>query len=179
VKQNEKRKQIQIHEREVTMNLKIKKKVIVDLDVVTVSIWDKKGENSQLATEFIGRIKNKEFYVITPFFLLELVSNWKYSQLKDYTEEFYLKFTDTMLSNEDLDEKIDSININDKKVIVELISNGVKSEDSLLVLIASILDADYLITFNRVHLKNKKEVINEVLKKNGLKAIRIVGPERV
>ena len=39
--------------------MKTKKKIIVDLDVVTVSIWDKKGENSQLATEFIGRIKNE------------------------------------------------------------------------------------------------------------------------
>lgn len=159
--------------------MKTKKKIIVDLDVVTVSIWDKKGENSQLAAEFIGRIKNKEFYVITPFFLLELVSKWRYSQLKDYIEEFYLKFTDTMLSNEDLDEKIDSINIDDKKIILELISNGVKSEDSLLVLVASIFDADYLITFNRVHLKNKKEVINEVLKKNGLSSIKIAGPEEV
>ncbi|MBI2654758.1 hypothetical protein HYX02_08205 [Candidatus Woesearchaeota archaeon] len=159
--------------------MKTKKKIIVDLDAVTVSIWDKKGENSQLATEFIGRIKNKEFYVITPFFLLELVPKWRYSQLKDYIEEFYLKFTDTMLSNEDLDEKIDSINIDDRKVILELISNGIKSEDSLLVLVASIFDADYLITFNRVHLKNKKEAINEVLKKNGLSSIKIAGPEEV
>ena len=157
----------------------MKKKVIIDLDIITVGIWDKKGENPKLATKFINRVKNKEFYVTTPFFLLELVSKWRYSRLKDYIEDFYIKFTDEMLSNEDLDNKIDSMNIDDKKILHELVINGVKDEDSLLVLVASIFDADYLITFNRVHLKNKKQTINEVLGKNGLKSIRIAGPEEV
>lgn len=97
-----------------------KKKLLIDLDVVTVSIWDKKGKNVELAVEFTDRVKNREFYVITPFFLLELVSKWKYSQLKDYIEEFYLKFTDDMLSNEDLDEKIDSMDIDDKKEVTKM-----------------------------------------------------------
>ena len=156
-----------------------KNKVIVDLDVVTISIWDKKGQQVEIANNFIKRVKSREFNIITPFFLLELVSKWKYSQLKDYIEEFYLKFTDRMLSNEDLDEKIDSMNIDDEKIITELKSRQIKGEDSLLILVASIFDADYLITFNRVHLKNKKEPINEVLNKNGLKSIRIAGPEEV
>ena len=159
--------------------MEIKRKIVIDLDVITVAIWDKKGENVRLAVKFIDRVKDKEFYVMTPFFLLELVSKWRYSQLKDYIEEFYLKFTNKMISNEDLDEKIDSISIDDKKIINELNNQGIKGEDSLLVLITSIFDADYLITFNRIHLKNKKEAINEVLNKNGLKAIKIVGPEEV
>lgn len=157
----------------------MKKRIIVDLDVVTVSIWDKKGENVDLAVNFIGRVKNREFYVITPFFLLELVARWRYDQLKDHIEEFYLKFTDQMLSNEDLDEKIDSLDIDDKKVITELQDSGIKGEDSLLVLTASIFEADYLITFNRIHLKNKKQAINEVLKNNGLEPIKIIGPEEI
>ena len=157
----------------------MKIKIIIDLDVVTVSIWNKKGEQIKIANKFIERVKNREFYVITPFFLLELVSKWKYSQLKDYIEDFYLKFTNRMLSNEDLDEKIDSLNIDDKKIIEELKNKEIKGEDSLLVLVTSIFDADYLVTFNRIHLKNKKEAINEVLKKNGLKTIKIAGPEEV
>jgi len=154
-----------------------RKKIIIDLDVVTVSIWNKRGKQVEIANNFIDRVKKGGFYVITPFFLLELVSKWKYSQLKDYIEEFYLKFTNNMLSNEDLDKRIDSINIDDEKIIAELKNNGVKGEDSLLVLVASIFDADYLITFNRIHLKNKREAINEVLKKNGIRAIDIIGPE--
>ena len=152
---------------------------MIDLDVVTVSIWDKMGKNVELALKLIKRVKNKEFHVITPFFLLELVSKWRYSQLKDHIENFYIKFTDNMLSNEDLDEKIESIGIDDEKIINELRENGIKDEDSLLVLVTSIFNVDYLVTFNRVHLKNKKDIINQVLNKNGLKQIKIIGPEEV
>lgn len=116
---------------------------------------------------------------MTPFFLLELVSKWKYDQLKDFIEEFYLKFTNEMLSNEDLDKRIDLIGVDDEKIITELISRGIKGEDALLVLTTSIFDVDYLVTFNRIHLKSKKNEINEVLKKHGAKAIRIAGPEEV
>ena len=155
------------------------KKIIIDLDVVTVSIWDRKGQQVEVANKFIHRVKSSEFHVITPFFLLELVSKWKYSQLKDFIEEFYLKFTNNLLSNEDLDKKIDSMGVNDEDIIAELADKGVKGEDALLVLVTSMFEADYLVTFNRIHLKNKREAINEVLKKNGLKAIRIAGPEEV
>ena len=86
----------------------------------------------------IGRttnmVKNKEFYVVTPFFLLELVSKWRYSQLKDHIEEFYLKFTDKMLSNEDLDDKIDSMSIDDEKILEELKNKGIKGEEKQAVL---------------------------------------------
>ena len=38
----------------------------------------------------------------------------------------------------------------------ELEKYGVKSEDAFLVLVSSIFGLDYLVTFNRKHLKNKK-----------------------
>ena len=111
------------------MKLEIKKKIIIDLDVVTVSIWNKKGQQVEVANKFIGRVKNLEFHVTTPFFLLELVSKWKYSQLKDFIEEFYLKFTNDILSNEDLDKKIDSMGVNDEDIITELVNKrGVKEK---------------------------------------------------
>lgn len=153
------------------------KKIIIDLDVVTVSIWNKKGKQLEAAEKFIKRVWRREFYIITPFFLLELVSKWKHIQLKDFIEDFYLKVTDKILSNEDLGTKIDSAGIDDKKVLGELIYYGIKDEDALLVLITSVFNVDYLITFNRVHLRNNKEKINQILEKNGLKTININGPE--
>ena len=159
--------------------MEIKKKIIVDLDVVTVSIWDKKGENVRLAVEFIDRVKQKEFEVITPFYLLEHLIKWKYVTLKEKIEEFYLKNSDSLLTNEDVDERIDSLEIDDEKILLELQSNNVKEEDAFIALITSIFKLDYLVTFNRRHLKNKKNQINEVLKKHGLAAIKIVGPEEV
>ncbi|MBI4170474.1 MAG: hypothetical protein HY514_02180 [Candidatus Aenigmarchaeota archaeon] len=154
-------------------------KIIVDLDVVTVSIWDKKGANVKAAVSFTERVKKGEFHVVTPYFLLELVSRWKYSELKDYIEEFYLKNTDEMLTNEDLDKRFASMNIDDKRILTELTNRDIKGEDSLLVLVASAFGVDYLVTFNRVHLHNKKSIINEVLEKNGTRTIEIAGPEEV
>jgi predicted nucleic acid-binding protein len=157
----------------------VKKKIIVDLDVVTVSIWDKKGENADLAVKFIDRVEKGEFYVMTPYFMLELISKWKYSQIKDYIGNFYLKFSDEILSNEELDDKFDSIGIDDVKILNELKNREIKGEDALLVVVASAFDAACLITFNRTHLKNNKEIINEVLGNHGLRTIEIIGPEEV
>ena len=42
-----------------------------------------------------------------------------------------------------------------------------------------IIDLDYLITFNRVHLKNKEEEINEILSEYGLRTIKITSPEQI
>lgn len=157
----------------------LKKKILIDLDVITVELWDSKGENKRIANEFIRRVENKEFFVVTPYSLLELVSKWKYTALKDEIEEFYLKKSDMTLSNKDVDAKIDSIGIDDVSILLELERNAVKGEDALLALISSIFDIDYLVTFNRKHLRNKTKIINEVLKENGLKPIQIVGPEEI
>ena len=54
-----------------------------------------------------------------------------------------------------------------------------KKEDSVLVFVASLFNIDYLITFNRKHLKNNRDKINEVLKKNGLRTIKIVEPNEI
>ena len=155
------------------------KKIIIDLDIVTVSIWDKKGENVKLAVKFINRVKNKEFQTVTPFYLLGHLEKWRYISLKEKIEDFYIKNSDKMVTNDDIDAKIDDLEIDDEKILLELQSNGVKEEDAFIVLIASIFDIDNLITFNRKHLRNKKREINEVLKKNGLKTIQISGPEEV
>ncbi len=155
----------------------MKKIIMIDLDVVTVSIWDKKGENVKLAVKFVNRVKNREFYVVTPFYLLEHLTKWRHISLKDKIEDFYIKNSDKMITNEDLDIKIDNLEIDDEKILLELQSNDVKEEDAFIVLIASIFGVGHLITFNRKHLRNKKKEINEVLKRNGLKTIEISGPE--
>lgn len=38
---------------------------------------------------------------------------------------------------------------------------------------------DFLITFNRKHLRNKEEEINKILIKEGLRTVKIVGPEKI
>ena len=84
----------------------MKKRIIIDLDIVTVSIWDKKGENVKLAVKFIHRVKNKEFYVLTPFYLLEHLTKWTHITLKEKIEDFYIKQSSKILTNDDVDDKI-------------------------------------------------------------------------
>ena len=159
-------------------DIKIKKKIIIDLDVITVGKWDK-GKYGDIARKLMKRVENKEFELIISFHLIEHLVKWHNIQLKEKIEEFYLKNSAKILTNEDIDVKIEELGINDKVLLNELKNNSIKEEDAFLVMITSIFDLDCLITFNRIHLKNKKDIINEVLKKNGLKTIKIAGPEEV
>jgi len=84
-----------------------------------------------------------------------------------------------MLTNEDLDRKIENMRVNDEKVLLELEKKNIKDEDALLALITSIFDLDYLVTFNRKHLKGKEKEINEILRQYELRAIRIVYPDEI
>ena len=156
----------------------MKKKILVDLDVVTVGKWDK-GNKGDMARKLMNRIEYKEFELVTPSYMLEHLIKWHNVSLKEKIHVFYLKESTKLLSNEDVDIKIEELEIDDKALLTELRNKDVKEEDAFIVMVASIFDLDYLITFNRVHLKNKKEIINEVLNKNGLKTIQIVGPEEV
>ena len=156
----------------------MKYKVIVDLDVVTVGKWDG-GKYGDISRGLITRVANKEFELVTPFYLIEHLIKWKNIQLKERIEEFYLKESTTLLTNEDVDNKIEESGIDDKALLNDLKNHNVKEEDAFIVMVTSIFDLDYLITFNRIHLKNKKEEINEVLHKYGLKTIKITGPEEV
>jgi len=70
-------------------------------------------------------------------------------------------------------------NLDDKKLSSDLLSYNIKEEDIVLIIFASIFSLDYLVTFNRKHLKNNQKEINEVLKKNGLEAIKIVLPDEI
>ena len=97
-----------------------KKKVLIDLDIVTVNLWDRKGENKKIASDFVKKIGKKYFLVITPFSLLETVAKWKYNALKDDIEEFYIKNSDQILSNKDVDKKMVELKINDIKILEDL-----------------------------------------------------------
>ena len=156
----------------------MKNKIIIDLDVVTVGKWDG-GKYGDISRGLITRVANKEFELVTPFYLIEHLIKWKNIQLKERIEEFYLKESTTLLTNEDVDNKIEESGIDDKALLNDLKNHNVKEEDAFIVMVTSIFDLDYLITFNRIHLKNKKEEINEVLHKYGLKTINITGPEEV
>ena len=152
-----------------------KKKIIIDLDVVTVAYWDKK----ELAIKFLDRIKEGEFILYTPFIILDLINRWKYESLKDKMINFYEIYSDKIMTLKSYERRIEETKLDDKKLSSDLLSYHIKEEDIVLIIFASIFSLDYLITFNRKHLKNNQKEINEVLKKNGLKTIKIVLPDEI
>ena len=152
-----------------------KNKILIDLDVLTVAFWDKKKE----ASDFLGRIKNGEFDLYTPYALLELLGRWKYEKLRDTIIEFYTVYSSRILSVKEVVDRSKEIGADYNKTITDLMSKGVKEEDTILVFVTSAFHLDYLITYNRVHLKNKEAEINEILKVHKMKVIKIAIPNTI
>ena len=150
------------------------KKIIVDLDVVTLAFWDKKDE-----ARLIERIKANEFEMVCPYIILNHLLRWDYKKLAEEIREFYEKYSSGILTAKILLEKTEEVNVEYYELLDELISIGVKEEDVVLVIISSLFNIDYLITFNRKHLKNKEKEIGEVLEKYGIKSIKIKTPSEV
>ncbi len=150
-------------------------KVLVDLDVLTVAFWDKKKE----ALHFLQRIRNGEFDLYTPYVLLEIIGRWKYEKLRDEITEFYTLYSSKILSVKEIINRSKEIGVDYNKVMLNLMSKGVKEEDAVLVFVASAFYLDYLVTYNRVHLRNKESEINEILNSNKMQAIKIVTPTAI
>ena len=155
-----------------------KKKIIIDLDVVTVGKWDK-GKNGDLARKFIIRVEKGEFEMLTPYITLDLINEWKHTALVKEIREFYDIYSQDIISVINLEEKIIKLKVDRKALTSDLKSYYIKDEDIILVIIASIFDADYLVTFNRKHLKNNEVKINNVLQKYKLRTIKIALPDEI
>lgn len=153
----------------------MKKKIIVDLDVVTIAKWDK-GNQAENARKFIAKVQQKEYYVITPITLIQLVKKWKHDKLVGKIGSFYLNFSDEFVERIEIIEDIIIKGINFEKLFNEILEKGIKEEDVTLILVSSLKNAE-LMTFNKIHLKNKEEEINGVLSKFGLGTIQIISPE--
>ena len=153
----------------------MKKKIIVDLDVVTIAKWDK-GKQAENARKFIAKVQQREYYVITPTTLIQLVKKWKHNKLVGKIESFYLNYSDEFVERIDIIEDILIKEIDFEKLFNEILGKSIKEENITLILVSSLKNAK-LVTFNKVHLKNKEEEINEVLSKFRLGTIQIIFPE--
>ena len=150
------------------------KKITVDLDVTTLAFWDKKDE-----AKLIERIKGNKFAMVTPYIILEHLAKWNYRKLADQIASFYETYSSEIVTAQNILDKTSEIDIEYRELFMQLVSIGVKEEDVVLVIISGIFDVDYLITFNRKHLRGKEKEINEVLKRNGIKTIKIVLPSEL
>ena len=157
--------------------MKIKRKIIIDLVVVTVGKWDK-GDYGNISRKFMIKVSKGTFYLITPTLLLELVKKWHHEKLKVQIEEFYSKNSNETIERLQIIKDIISKGIDFEEIFGKFIDIGIKEEDITLILASSLRDA-LLITFNKTHLKNKEEEINGILSEYSLKTIKIISPEQI
>jgi len=157
----------------------MKKKILIDLDVVTVGTWDRGGEKPEIARGFMRRVERKEFEVVTPFFMIEMVLQWRYEELRESIKEFYIRNSSSLISDMDYKERAKELDIDTETITKTLEDEGVKQEDSILVIMTSIFDLDHLVTFNRKHLRNKRDAINKILREKSLRAIDILEPNEI
>lgn len=155
-----------------------KKKVIIDLDVVTVAKWDK-SENGDLSRKLLNRIEKGEFIVYTPYTLFGLLDKWHHKRLKNEIKGFYDLYSTEVVTAQKVSAEIDKQAVDESLLTKELMFHHIKEEDIGLILITSLFKIDFLITLNRKHLHNKKEIINNVLQKYKLPAITIALPGEI
>ena len=115
----------------------------------------------------------------TPYIILDLISEWKHAKLVKEIKEFYDIYSQDIISVINLEDKIIKLNVDRKALTSDLKSYDIKDEDIILVIIASIFEVDYLVTFNRRHLKNNEVKISNVLQKYKLRTIKIALPDEI
>jgi hypothetical protein len=125
----------------------MKNKILIDLDVLTVAEWEKRDPRKEIALKFLEDVRKKKFDAKTPVVLIKRIAEWEYNTIRDRIEDFYIKHAQ-ILTVKDIKERIKELGIDDEKILRELENRDVKSEDAFLVLVVSIFDIDFLVTFN-------------------------------
>ena len=156
-----------------------RKKIIIDLDVVTIGIWKKADERRTEALHFMKRAENKEFEVVMLSSTLNLVEKWNNRELSTSIRDFYSKNTDHFIDDLEVSNFLRKRKVSASVIIDEFSKKGIKREDILLILACVAIKADYLVTLNRRHLKNNTKAINQILEKNSLHKIKVVQPNEI
>jgi predicted nucleic acid-binding protein len=149
------------------------KKVLIDLNVYIAAEWDKKKE----AIEFLGKVR--KYNVITPVLILfYILRNWKYRKLVDKIFNVIDKVTTTYIGTAQTNLKsIQLVNL-PLRIFVRRISKtvGIPLDDARLIAYAALNEAEFLVTYDKKHLKNKEKEIADFLKKYNLLPLKIILP---
>lgn len=153
-------------------------KVMIDLDVLTVALWHKKDPRKDGAKEFLERVKGKDFEIYTPIMLLEQLNKWKNDKIVSEILSFLKKNSERFIGPRELEIIADKKTEN---LVSEIMDAGkklkeVKESDLNLVIYASVIEADFLVTFDKKHLLRNEEQINKFLSEEDLPQIKIVKP---
>ncbi len=160
------------------------KKIIVDLDVVTVAHYPRLGHEfdynrKQAALAFLESIakavKSGKVNVVTPKNFYALLGEWQYKELVLKILDFYNSVTSEFVETAELIAELVEKDVDYESVMASLVDRGVKGEDALIIALASLKRA-VIVTYNKKDLRGKLAVINKVLSENALLEVEIKEP---
>lgn len=156
---------------------KMKRKILVDIDVVAVAKHYVKDRDYPLAKDFILKAESGEFEQYSAHTLITLVEKWKDAGIRKGILDFCSAYCYSIPKAE-VERRVREKEMDLESLLDQMKNKGVKEEDGLLALIASLFGLT-VVTLNRKHLKGKREEINEILKGGGLNEIEILLPNEV
>jgi len=155
----------------------MKIKILIDIDVIAVAKHYTKDNDYPIAKNFLSRVESGEFDLYSSHTLIALLNQWKIGRIMNGILDFYSAYCYTIPAAE-IERKLTERKIILENLLAELGKKGVKKEDGILTVIASLFGL-VLVTLNRKHLRNKRDEINEIFKKNGLSKIEIMLPNEI
>ncbi|MEM5869867.1 MAG: type II CAAX endopeptidase family protein, partial [Candidatus Aenigmatarchaeota archaeon] len=156
-----------------------KRKLTFDIDVASVHVWMEKDARKKEAKDFFDflRLKEKEFELIASKHTLDQIATWKNKTIVSKLISLFKDFCKTV----DPDKIIRNFEKERGIKIKEFSENfakeaKIKTEDALAIIVYSLLGAEYFVTFNKKHLRNKYAKLKEVGWKFGIEIPEIMLP---
>lgn len=157
-------------------------KVIVDLDVVTIARWyEKRDPRLTSSQKFMKRVERGEFSLEVPDTFLEILRLWDHGELAKRIKSWYEANAKLIIpSGKAIKSIATKTRLNEETLIEKFASEAdMKKEDAFLVLIGASSRTAYIVTWNKTHLRDKREKIEQIGKRLGLKIPKIVFPTEI
>ena len=149
---------------------------MIDLDVMLAAYGNPdKPEKKEKALHLLREVEIGVHELHTSYTLMDIVSAWNIEFFRTKVHEFYVKHSKEIITARSLEEKLSASGKEVKALLKKFVSIGVKEEDAVLAVIASVFEVG-LKTFNKTHLLNKLGSINKILREEGLNEISISEP---
>jgi hypothetical protein len=156
-----------------------KVKVAFDIDFACVHAWRKKDRRKEDIKKFFDLLrKNKDkFECLVSSHVLDQISVWRDKKLANDIISLFKSLCKVVDLEENIRyfEKARNVKIKDftQNYASEV---GIKTEDALAVIVYSLIEVEYFVTFNKKHLRNKYAKLKEIGWKYGIKIPEIMLP---
>lgn len=163
------------------------KRIIVDLSVATVASYPRLGhefdykrtEEAALFLKNVSKaVEEGKLMVVTPKNFYALLGEWQYKEIVVKMLDFYNAATSVFVETADLVSELIEKEVDYNSIIGSLVKGGVKEEDALIIVTAS-LNSAVIVTYNRKDLRGKIPQINAVLAEYGIPEVEINEPSEL